>query len=381
MYYMLKPLIPRALQIGLRRYIAVRKLKSVSHIWPIDPAAGKSPEGWTGWPENKRFALVLSHDVDTRRGRDRCDLLMQLEEQLGFRSAFNFVPEGYHVPSELIQRLVGKGFDVGVHGLVHDSRLFSSRKAFEQRAPRINRYLREWGAVGFHSPATLRNLDWIGELDVEYDGSTFDTDPFEPQPDGVRTIFPFLVKRNGGRPLRAADRTPQTADRRMPQNPEPSTRNLEPCPQQQEPSIQHSIDSSNPINCMDSTDSQRFYVELPYTLPQDHCVFVIFEMKDIGIWKEKLDWVAAKGGMALLNSHPDYMNFEKRKCRFEEYDVSMYRAFLQYAKSTYEGQYWHALPREMAKFWKRAMVRESQCGETGEVFVGPAERQQEEREQ
>ena len=28
--------------------------------------------------------------------------------------------------------------------------------------------------------------------------STFDTDPIEPQPDGVRTIFPFLVERPDG---------------------------------------------------------------------------------------------------------------------------------------------------------------------------------------
>lgn len=44
-------------------------------------------------------------------------------------------------------------------------------------------------------PAVHHNLEWIGELDIEYDLSTFDTDPFMPQPDGVGTIFPFLVER------------------------------------------------------------------------------------------------------------------------------------------------------------------------------------------
>ena len=43
------------------------------------------------------------------------------------------------------------------------------------------------------------NLEWIGKLDIEYDLSTFDTDPFEPQPDGVGTIFPFWVERKDGR--------------------------------------------------------------------------------------------------------------------------------------------------------------------------------------
>jgi len=48
---------------------------------------------------------------------------------------------------------------------------------------------------------------------------------------------------------------------------------------------------------------------MPYTLPQDHCPFVIMREKDCKIWKEKLDWIAERGGMALLITHPDYMNF------------------------------------------------------------------------
>jgi len=34
---------------------------------------------------------------------------------------------------------------------------------------------------GFSLPSMHHNLEWIGELDIEYDASTFDTDPFEPQ--------------------------------------------------------------------------------------------------------------------------------------------------------------------------------------------------------
>jgi hypothetical protein len=35
--------------------------------------------------------------------------------------------------------------------------------------------------------------DWLHQLNIEYDLSTFDTDPFEPQPEGRHTIFPFWV--------------------------------------------------------------------------------------------------------------------------------------------------------------------------------------------
>ena len=45
----------------------------------------------------------------------------------------------------------------------------------------------------FRSPA-MQHKSWLHELEVEYAKSTFDTDPFEPQPDAARTIFPFWVQ-------------------------------------------------------------------------------------------------------------------------------------------------------------------------------------------
>ena len=130
LFYLVKPIIPRRLQIAMRRAAAQYRLRICRNVWPIDPEAGDPPEGWTGWAEKKRFALVLSHDVDTIRGHNRCLELMKAEEALGFRSCFNFVPEGYPVSGELRQKLTERGFDVGVHGLVHDSKLFSSRKIY-----------------------------------------------------------------------------------------------------------------------------------------------------------------------------------------------------------------------------------------------------------
>jgi hypothetical protein len=356
-YYTVKPFIPRSLQITLRRQIAKQKLKSVREVWPIDPEAGKAPQGWKGWPDQKRFALILSHDVDTAKGLERCLQLMDLEQQLGFRSSYNFVPEGYEIPKQVLKTLQGSGFRIGVHGLVHDEKLFGCRKVFERRAPRINNYIKEWGAVGFHSPAMIRNLDWICELDIEYDGSTFDTDPFEPQPDGVRTIFPFVVYKRSCQPFdtaqdfqlsalssqrwNGADRRhpteysrQETEDRRLPQNQEPGS-------------------SSHELSA--KSHELPFYIELPYTLPQDHCLFVILKERDIRIWKQKLDWIAEKGGMALLNSHPDYMKFENGKCGLEEYPVQYYVELLEYVKKKYEGQYWHALASEVAEFWRENM--------------------------
>ena len=307
-YYALKPFLPRYLQIVLRRIRVLRIRKLNKHVWPIDERANKSPEGWVCWPEQKQFALVLMHDVDTARGHQNCYKLMSFEESMGFRSSFNFVPEKYNVSHKLRLDLAKRGFEVGVHGLKHDGKLFLSKRAFVKQAVRINHYLREWQSAGFISPSMIRNLDWIRELAVEYDTSTFDTDPFEPQPEGVSTIFPFWVRENSG---------------------------------------------------------QKGFVEIPYTLPQDFTIFVLMKEKDIDIWKKKLDWIVKNGGMALVITHPDYMKFGGGKIGIDEYPAQYYKDFLEYVKYQYEGKYWSALPRDMARFW--ASNYGTKSGETKET--------------
>jgi hypothetical protein len=42
--------------------------------------ACKPSDGWSGWPEQKQFALILMHDVDTVRGHDKAHHLMELEK-------------------------------------------------------------------------------------------------------------------------------------------------------------------------------------------------------------------------------------------------------------------------------------------------------------
>jgi hypothetical protein len=298
-FYYLKPFIPRSVQIALRRELVLRKRKSCSHVWPIDSKANQAPDGWTGWPDRKKFALVLTHDVDTAKGHENCLALMKLEKELEFRSSFNFVPEKYNVLPDLRGCLKSNGFEVGVHGLNHDGKLYDSQEVFLNRAERINEYLKEWNAVGFRSPAMHHNLNWIHDLNIEYDASTFDTDPFEPQPDGVRTIFPFWANSNSNR---------------------------------------------------------KGYVELPYTLPQDFTLFVLMKEDNVDIWKEKLNWIAENGGMALVNTHPDYMNFENRVCSIDEYPAKFYMEFLAFLKEKYHEQYWNALPHQVALFYKEFVL-------------------------
>ena len=201
------------------------------------------------------------------------------------------MPERYNVTEQVRSEIVKNGFEIGVHGLNHDGKLYQSEILFKKRAQKINTYIREWNSAGFRSPAMHHNLQWIQQLDIQYDASTFDTDPFEPQSDGVKTIFPFIVK-----------------------------------------------------------GSQKSYVELPYTLPQDFTLLVLMK-NSIDIWKEKTEWICKHGGMALLNTHPDYMALDGEKCGAEQFPVQYYHDFLTHIKEQYKDEFWNPLPKDLAAFW------------------------------
>ena len=145
---------------------------------------------------------------------------------------------------KLIQDLLERGFEVGLHGLKHDGKLYRSRKTFNSRSMKINSYLGKNGYVGFRSPLMHRNPEWMQRLNVEYDLSFFDTDPFEPMPGGCMSIWPFTIGR---------------------------------------------------------------FVELPYTLVQDSTLVNVLGETTPRIWLEKLDFIEKYYGMALVIVHPDYI--------------------------------------------------------------------------
>jgi len=297
LYYFVKPAIPHNIRLALRGYLASRQRRRSASVWPVKESSARRPKGWAGWPGGKRFAFVLTHDVEGLKGRDRCRQLAELEMEHGFRSSFNFVPEGqYETPLDLRSFLTGNGFEVGVHDLHHDGSLYRSEAEFRAAAVRINMHLEQWQAVGFRSAFMFHNLEWIKQLNVLYDASTFDTDPFEPQSDGADTIFPFWVERSDG----------------------------------------------------------SGYVELPYSLPQDSTLYLVLREKSNEIWKRKLDWVAERGGMALVNVHPDYMAFSGRPGR-AEFPASYYGDLLNYVATRYGDAAWCALPRDVAQFAKTSM--------------------------
>ena len=107
LYYFLKPAIPRWLQIEVRRRWILLKKAGYEKVWPIDESAGNPPENWPGWPEGKKFALILTHDVETAKGLPRVKKMMELEQRLGFKSAFQVCRGRLSEASRAIQRNYG----------------------------------------------------------------------------------------------------------------------------------------------------------------------------------------------------------------------------------------------------------------------------------
>jgi hypothetical protein len=262
-YYAARPAMPRPAQLALRRAFSRIQARSAFPRWPVEPglhdlysalhdlvaeSLGGPLPALAPWPDGKSWALVLTHDVEHSAGYESIAAMRDLETRLGYRSAWYLVPErDYLVDDEVVTGLREGGFEVGVHGLHHDGRdLVGS--ALAERLPAMQRWRDRWHATGFRSPATHRDWNVMPDLGFDYDSSSFDTDPFEPQAGGCCTWLPF---------------------------------------------------------------ENRGLVELPMTLTMDSTAFVILR-RGAQLWNEKADLLRSRGGMAMLLTHPDYMGDDDR---------------------------------------------------------------------
>jgi peptidoglycan/xylan/chitin deacetylase (PgdA/CDA1 family) len=270
-YYKVKRFIPEHIRHRINSMGVRLRHRSEFPNWPCESAlldfwcewlrqalaTVEVPDAWhVGfWPDGAKCCVVLTHDVEGPAGFERMERMADLEEQYGFRSSWNLPLVQFHIDWTRVERLRARGFEFGSHGLAHDGRLFRSVADFARLAPVLERIAREHSMRGFRAPSTLRRAEWIAGLPFDYDSSFADTDPYEPQPGGTCSLFPFQL---GG------------------------------------------------------------LIELPYTLPQDHTMLHILRCDPLPLWQRKIKWIAAAGGMILSITHPDYIGTEAHLGRFEE---------------------------------------------------------------
>lgn len=257
-FYRVRRLIPRRAQLTARRMLIRRQGSPEFPRWPFDDSVARLLElavrgallargeselrfAWF-WPEGKRAAAIFTHDVESAEGLRLAVEIADLEEERGLRSSFNVVGDWYPVDRGILDELKGRGFEIGVHGVFHDRSMFASRENFEAQAPALAGAASDFGAVGFRSPATHRVVDWLEELPVAYDCTIPMSDPYEPQPGGCCSPWPFFL---------------------------------------------------------------GDVVELPYTLPQDHTLFTLLRHRSPELWIEQLDRLERAHGLVQCLSHPD----------------------------------------------------------------------------
>jgi hypothetical protein len=102
-------------------------------------------------------------------------------------------------------------------------------------------------------------------------------------------------------------------------------------------------------------------VELPITLPQDHTLFRVRGEQTIDVWVEKARFLREQGGMVLMLTHPDYLDDDA---------LAHYDRFLTLQSE--DPTVWHALPREVAGWWRRRSWSAPEQVDGSWVVRGPA---------
>lgn len=271
LYYLIRPL----LSVGVRKHLQRFRLKGWEKLpfpgWPIDHSvenlleqlmllelrasgAKKLPFIWF-WPEGHSSCVIMTHDVETAKGRDFCSGLMDIDDSFQIKASFQVVPEKrYEVTLEFLESIRRRGFEVVIHDLNHDGRLYKNREQFLERAAKINAYGKLYKAEGFRAAVLYRNQQWYDELKFSYDMSIPNVARLDPQRGGCCTVMPYFIG------------------------------NL---------------------------------LEIPVTMVQDYTLFNILNRYSIDLWQEQIEKVMGKHGLMSFIVHPDVVIGAKEQKVFE----------------------------------------------------------------
>lgn len=201
------------------------------------------------WPDGAQAAAILTHDVEAEAGKNFCPTLMDLDDEFGFKSSFQVVPEErYEVTEAFLKQFRERGFEVNVHDLNHDGNLFRDHEEFLRRVEKINHFAKQFGSSGFRSGALYRNLRWSNALQFSYEMSVPNVAHMDPQGGGCCTVMPYFV---------------------------------------------------------------GDLLEIPVTTIQDYSLFNILNNYSIDLWKEQLKLIVDGHGLISVIIHPDYIIDEK----------------------------------------------------------------------
>jgi peptidoglycan/xylan/chitin deacetylase (PgdA/CDA1 family) len=270
-YYLVKPYLPRSIQLGIQRCL-MRKNRGIRfprepfepllsdildfHLKKLAKERGiENVPRIAFWPEGYESAFCFTHDVETQYGYEKLPKLVALEKQYGLRTTIFVVPERYQWNIDYLRGLAQEGFEIGLHGLNHDNRLFRTREVFEEQCKAMDKYAKVLAVDGFRSPALQRCYSWMADLPGIYDSSYPDVELFSLYPGGCCHVLPWFIEQK---------------------------------------------------------------VEIPVTMQQDHYLFNLRKELDTEAWRVKWDIIKKRRGLGCVIIHPDYMINTKHQEMFEE---------------------------------------------------------------
>ncbi|MEP6756406.1 MAG: hypothetical protein ABJA67_12955, partial [Chthonomonadales bacterium] len=209
-YYSLRPAFP----VFLRRHLQRAWLKGWNQKpfprWPVDKSVDqlferlmlltlqssgreRIPFIWF-WPQGKSSCAIMTHDVETAAGLRWTTQLMDLNDSFQIKSSFQIIPAARYVADrKTLLTMKERGFEVNIHDLKHDGRLFDSHETFQDSASQINEFAIRFGSKGFRAGALYRNQEWFDAFQFSYDMSVPNVGHLDPQPGGCCTVMPYFI--------------------------------------------------------------------------------------------------------------------------------------------------------------------------------------------
>jgi hypothetical protein len=158
------------------------------------------------WPNGKRAAVVVTHDVDTDwlfRNPAWLERFCDAEESAGLKGAWYCVPQwsGNRHSERGMQRLLERGCEVGCHGFNHDAKWpLCNAKESNRRLRLVKKFAETWNMKGFRSEWLWRTPQFLEMLAAvfQYDTSvpTFSDVFTSASGNGCGTVLPYRTHGN-----------------------------------------------------------------------------------------------------------------------------------------------------------------------------------------
>jgi peptidoglycan/xylan/chitin deacetylase (PgdA/CDA1 family) len=170
--------------------------------WPVDLSADlladlaeRPPSPFAGRPA----PVLLTHDLDSPEGLSNLvGSFLREEEAVGARSTSYVVPCAWPVDHGLLDQVVGRGHELGIHGFDHsNSTPYLSPEERRQRLEAPGALVQRYGMIGYRAPSLVRTRELLRDLGplYRYDSSIPTSGGLFPVPNnGCASARPFRIE-------------------------------------------------------------------------------------------------------------------------------------------------------------------------------------------